>query len=64
MAVTVVTSSMPQQAHVTDAVTSHTVADTSETCDRSDIESKLDALGTIINSILAQLATIKLQAAS
>lgn len=30
---------------------SHTIADTSETVDRSDIEAKLDALGVEINKI-------------
>lgn len=33
------------------ASTSHTIADTAETVDRSDIEAKLDALGTEINKI-------------
>jgi len=33
------------------ASTAHTVADTGETCDRSDIDAKLNALGTEINKI-------------
>ena len=49
-----------QQAHEADAVTSHSIADASETVDRSDIEDKLDALGTKINAILAKLETTKL----
>ena len=53
-----------QQAHEADAVTSHSIADTSETVDRSDIEAKLDALGTKINNILSKLETTKLFADS
>jgi len=44
-----------QQAHEADAVTSHTIADTGETVDRSDIEDKLNAIGTKINNILSKL---------
>ena len=44
-----------QQAHIADAVTSHTLTDASETCDRSEIEGFLDALGTKINAIYTAL---------
>ena len=44
-----------QQSAITAASAAHTVADTSETCDRSDIEAKLDLLGTAINSIISTL---------
>ena len=53
-----------QQSHEADASTSHTIADTSETVDRSDIEDKLDALGTTINSILSKLELAEVLASS
>ena len=53
-----------QQAHEADASASHTVADTGETVDRSDIDDKLDALGSKINAILAKLETAEVLASS
>lgn len=39
------------QTALTAAETDHTIADTSETVDRSDLKTHLDALGTRINEI-------------
>lgn len=40
-----------QGSHIADAEASHTLTDASETCDRSEIEGFLDALGAKINAI-------------
>lgn len=44
-----------QQAAITAASEAHTIADTSETVDRSDIEAKLDALGAAINELIEKV---------
>jgi hypothetical protein len=44
-----------QQAAITAASVAHTIADTAETVDRSDIEAKLDALGTAVNSLISAM---------
>ncbi len=44
-----------QQAAIANGSASHTIADTSETCDRSDLKTHLDAIGSDINLILAAL---------
>jgi hypothetical protein len=41
-----------QGSAITAASAAHTIADTAETVDRSDIEAKLDALGTAVNSLI------------
>lgn len=44
-----------RQSSITAAVVAHTIADTTETVDRSDIEAKLNVLGTRINDIITVL---------
>jgi hypothetical protein len=44
-----------QQASVTAVSEAHTIADTAETVDRSDIEAKLNLLGVSINLIISRL---------
>lgn len=46
-----------QQAHVADAVTSHSMTDAGETCNRSQVGGYLDALGTVVNLILSRMET-------
>ena len=53
-----------QQSNIADAVTSHTLADASETVDRSEIEGMLNALGTKINSLISLVETFGLAASS
>jgi hypothetical protein len=50
-----------QEAHIADASTAH---DVSATFSDVEVEAALDALGTTINAILAQLATYGLQASA
>ena len=51
---------MTLAATQSDAVTTHSLTDASETVDRSEIEGMLNALGTIINDLIDKLQTAKL----
>ena len=51
---------MTLAATQSDAVTTHSLTDASETVDRSEIEGMLNALGTIINNLIDKLQTAKL----